>query len=60
MHDALLTIRLPFETFYNSLTDELRQRLRREELESARLAAGATEGRGHTVVDRRFKVRLPS
>src|SRR5262245_4708010 len=22
MHDALLTIRLPFETFYNSLTDE--------------------------------------
>src|SRR5262249_51467046 len=27
MHDALLTIRLPFETFYNSLTDELRQRL---------------------------------
>src|SRR5262249_9032675 len=23
MHDALLTIRLPFETFYNSLTDEL-------------------------------------
>jgi hypothetical protein len=60
MHDALLTIRLPFETFYNSLTDELRQRLRREELESARLAAGATEGRGHTVVDRRFKVRLSS
>jgi hypothetical protein len=27
MDDALLTIRLPFETFYNSLTDELRQRL---------------------------------
>jgi Protein of unknown function (DUF1236)/LTXXQ motif family protein len=53
MHDALLTIRLPFETFYNSLTDELRQRLRREELESAGLAAGASEGRGQTVVDRR-------
>ena len=48
MHDALLTIRLPFETFYNSLTDELRQRLRREELKSAGLAAG-----GQTVVDRR-------
>src|SRR5262245_27363821 len=53
MHDALLTIRLPFETFYNSLTDELRQRLRREELESAGLAAGASEGHGQTVADRR-------
>jgi hypothetical protein len=53
MHDALLTIRLPFETFYNSLTDELRQRLRREELESAGLVAGASEGHGQTVVDRR-------
>jgi len=53
MHDALLTIRLPFETFYNSLTDELRQRLRREELESAGLAAGTSEGRGQTVADRR-------
>jgi LTXXQ motif family protein len=53
MHDALLTIRLPFETFYNSLTDELRQRLRREELESAELAAGASEEHGQTVADRR-------
>ena len=53
MHDALLTIRLPFETFYNSLTDELRQRLRREKLESAGLAAGASEGHGQTAVDRR-------
>jgi len=53
MHDALLTIRLPFETFYNSLTDELRQRLRREELESAGLTAGASEGRGQTVLDQR-------
>jgi hypothetical protein len=44
MHDALLTIRLPFET-YNSLTDELRQRLRREEVESEGLAAGTSEGR---------------
>jgi LTXXQ motif family protein len=53
MHDALLTIRLPFETFYNSLTDELRQRLRRGALESAGLAPGASEGHGQTVVDRR-------
>src|SRR5215813_13626325 len=51
MHDALLTIRLPFETFYNALTDEVRQRVRREGLESTRLAAGASEGQ--TVVDRR-------
>src|SRR5262252_1890359 len=53
MHDALLTIRLPFETFYNSLTDELQQRLRREELESVGLAAGASKGHGQTVADRR-------
>jgi LTXXQ motif family protein len=53
MHDALLTIRLPFETFYNSLTDEVRQRLRREDLESTGLAAGASEKQGQTVVDRR-------
>src|SRR5262249_60902683 len=53
MHDALLTIRLPFETFYNSLTDELRQRLRRGELESARLTAGASEGRRQTGLARR-------
>jgi hypothetical protein len=53
MHDALLTIRLPFETFYNSLTDELRQRLRRGELESAGIAAGASEGQGQTIIDRR-------
>jgi hypothetical protein len=53
MHDALLTIRLPFETFYNSLSDELRQRLRREELKSAGLTAGASEGRGQTVLDQR-------
>src|SRR5262245_25829207 len=46
--DALLTIRLPFETFYNSLTDELR----RGELESAGIAAGASEGQGQTIIDR--------
>src|SRR5262245_7654119 len=56
MHDALLTIRLPFETFYNSLTDELRQRLRRGELESTGLVAGASEGQGQTVVDRRAPI----
>jgi LTXXQ motif family protein len=53
MHDALLTLRLPFETLYNSLTDEQRQRLRREEPGSAELAAGATEGRGQTLADGR-------
>src|SRR5262249_27794926 len=53
MHDALLTIRLPFETFYNSLTDEVRQRLWREDLESRGLAAGASEKHRQTVVDRR-------
>ncbi|HEY7663836.1 MAG TPA: Spy/CpxP family protein refolding chaperone [Xanthobacteraceae bacterium] len=31
MHDALLTIRLPLEKFYGSLTEEQRQRLRHEE-----------------------------
>ena len=46
MHDALLTIRLPFETFYDLLTDEQRQRLRREEPKSAELAVGGSEGRG--------------
>ncbi len=53
MHDALLTIRLPFEAFYNSLNDEQRQRLQHEEPESAELAASATEGRGRTVADGR-------
>jgi len=45
MHDALLTIRLPFETFYDSLTDEQRQRVRREEPKSAELAVGGSEER---------------
>src|SRR5262249_23324537 len=45
MHDALLTIRLPFETCYDSLTDEQRQRVRREEPKSAELAAGGSEER---------------
>src|SRR5262249_9930680 len=53
MHDALLTIRVPFETFYNSLTDEVRQRLRREGPESRGLAGGASEEQWQTVVARR-------
>jgi hypothetical protein len=51
MRDALLTIRLPFEAFYNSLSGEQRQRLQHEEPEPAELAASATEGRGRTVAD---------
>jgi len=50
MHDALLTIRLPFETFYNSLSDEQRQRLRQKK-PTAQVAADTTEGRGHTAAD---------
>jgi hypothetical protein len=46
MHDALLSIRLPFETFYNSLSDEQRQRLRQKK-PTAQVAADTTEGRGH-------------
>ena len=52
MHDALLTIRLPFETFYTSLTDQQRQHLRRQQPGLAELAAG-TEGRGQTLADGR-------
>jgi LTXXQ motif family protein len=46
MHDALLTIRLPFERFYNALSEEQRQRLRGEAPRPAEIAANATEGRG--------------
>ncbi len=45
MHDALLTIRLPFENFYNSLTDEQQRRLRRDEPDSGEIAANVTDGR---------------
>src|SRR5262249_50506893 len=48
MHDALLTIRLPFEALYNSLTDEQRQRLRGVQPQSAETAANATDGRDQT------------
>ena len=53
MHDALLTIRLPFEAFYNSLTDEQRQRLRGVQPQSAETAANATDGRDQTTAGRR-------
>jgi hypothetical protein len=45
MHDALLTLRLPFENFYNSLTDEQQRRLRRDEPESGKSGASVTDGR---------------
>jgi len=47
MHDALLSIRLPFEAFYDSLSDEQRQRLQQDHGRTARGAADATNGRGH-------------
>jgi hypothetical protein len=53
MHDALLTIRLPFEAFYNSLTDEQRQRLRDVQPQSAETAANATEGHDQIAADGR-------
>jgi hypothetical protein len=39
MHDALLTIRLPLENFYNSLTDEQQRRLSRDEPDSRETGA---------------------
>jgi LTXXQ motif family protein len=49
MHDALLTIRLPFERFYDALSEEQRQRLRAAAPGPADVAANATDGRGHGV-----------
>src|SRR5262245_65009491 len=43
-HDALLTIRLPFETFNDLLTDEQRKRLRRAEPTTAELVVGSSAG----------------
>src|SRR5215467_1247193 len=51
MHDALLTLRLPLENFYNSLTDEQQRRLRRDEPESAERAADVTGGRAQTCAE---------
>ena len=52
MRDALLTVRLPLETFYTSLSDEQRQRLRQGEPQPAQMTADATEGRGQAAADR--------
>src|SRR5262249_23012970 len=52
MHDALLTLRLPLENVYNSLTDEQQRRLRRDEPESAELAADVTGGRAKACAER--------
>jgi hypothetical protein len=48
MRNALLTIRLPLETFYTSLSDEQRQRLQQGEPQPAQMTADATVGRGQT------------
>src|SRR6516165_7829850 len=51
MHDALLTLRLPFENFYNSLTDEQQRRLRRDEPKSGESGASVTDGRAQTCAE---------
>jgi hypothetical protein len=51
MHDALLTLRLPLESFYNSLTDEQQRRLRRDEPASQELAANVTDGRAQSCAE---------
>ncbi len=51
MHDALLTLRLPLENVYNSLTDEQQRRLRRDEPESGEPAADVTDGRAQTCAE---------
>src|SRR5262249_44887834 len=51
MHDALLTLRLPFEDFSNSLTDEQQRRLRRDASGAAQGGTGATDGRTQTCAE---------
>jgi hypothetical protein len=51
MHDALLTLRLPFEDFSNSLTEEQRRRLRGGAPNSAQSGANATDGRAQTCAE---------
>jgi len=51
MHDALLTLRLPFETFNNALTDDQQRRLRGGAPGSAPSEANATDGRAQTCAD---------
>jgi hypothetical protein len=58
MHDALLTIRLPFERFYDALSEEQRQRLRGEAPQPANVAANATEGRGRGAAEGRGEICL--
>jgi LTXXQ motif family protein len=50
MHDALFTLRLPFENFSNSLTDEQQRRLRGAP-DSAQRGANATDGRAQTCAE---------
>ena len=51
MHDALLTLRLPFETFNNALTDDQQRRLRGGASGSAPSEANATDRRAQTCAD---------
>jgi hypothetical protein len=51
MHDALLTLRLPFETFNNALTDDQQRRLRGDASGSAQREANATDGRAQTCAE---------
>jgi hypothetical protein len=51
MHDALLTLRLPFETFNNALTDDQQRRLRGGAPGSTPREANATDGRAQTCAD---------
>ena len=55
MRDALLTLRLPFETFYNSLTDEQQRRLRGDAANSAEVGADVTDGQEQSVADGRVQ-----
>ena len=58
MHDALLTIRLPFERFHDALSEEQRQRLRGEAPQPANVAANATEGRSRATAEGRGEMCL--
>jgi len=51
MHDALLTLRLPLETFNNALTDDQQRRLRGDAPGSTPSEANATDGRAQTCAD---------
>ena len=53
MRNALLMLRLPFEKFYNSLTDEQHWRLRRVESDSRGTGAKIADGRAQSALTRR-------